>query len=430
MDTDISVRPPSDFQVFIKPAGALCNLACGYCYYLPKDTLYPQAPPHRMSDELLEAVIVQQIAAAPDSTVNFFWHGGEPTLLGIDYFRRIVELEDRHLRPGMTVTNGIQTNGIFIDEDWCRFFAAEGFSVGISIDGPSALHDAYRRTRDGKTTHRQVMQAYRLLRRHGVPVDILCVVHDRNVREPAAVYRFFKEIKAQYISFIPLVEPDPAASKGVGPRTVPADLFGSFLCAVFDEWVRQDIGRIVVQIFEEAGRPFYGQDHSLCIFRETCGDVPVIEHNGDFYACDHFVVPAHRWGNIRKTSLTALLDDPAQKSFGRDKRDNLPQDCRQCDVLAMCNGGCPKDRIMRTAGGEAGLNYLCAGYRRFFRHCRPYLFDLAALRVAGLPPGRLMERARAADAPDHPQAGRNDPCPCGSGKKYKKCCLKAYRGQS
>lgn len=420
-----SSRASSDFQIFIKPTGALCNLACGYCYYLPKSTLYPRTGPQRMSEELLETVIEQQIAAAPEPAVSFFWHGGEPALLGLDFFRRIVALEKRHRRPGMTIANNIQTNGILIDEAWCRFFAEEGFSVGISLDGPQALHDAYRRTRDGKASHRQVMQAYRLLRRHGVPVDILCVVHDRNVREPEAVYRFFKEIKAQYISFIPLVEPSPDSPNGVGPRTVPADLFGSFLCTVFDDWVRQDIGHIVVQIFEEAGRPFYGQNHSLCVFRETCGDVPVIEHNGDFYACDHFVAPAHRQGNIRETSLASLLDHPAQKSFGNDKRDRLPQDCRQCDVLAMCSGGCPKDRIIRTAEGETDLNYLCAGYRRFFRHCRPYLFDLAALRAAGQPPERLMERARRSDAPKRLQVGRNDPCPCGSGKKYKKCCWKA-----
>ena len=254
MDVKIANKAPSDFQVFIKPAGALCNLACGYCYYLPKSALYSQAQPHRMSDEILETVIEQQIAAAPEPTVNFFWHGGEPTVLGIDYFRRIVELESRYRQPGMTITNNIQTNGILVDEAWCRFFAEAGFSVGISIDGPQELHDVYRRTRDGKASHRQVMQAYRLLRRHNVPVDILCVVHDRNVREPEAVYRFFREIRAQYISFIPLVEPDSESPGGVGPRTVPADLFGSFLCTVFDAWVRQDIGQVVVQIFEEAGR--------------------------------------------------------------------------------------------------------------------------------------------------------------------------------
>jgi len=424
MNTQITTKASSDFQVFIKPVGALCNLACDYCYYLPKESLYPKIQPHRMPEDLLEAIIIRQIAATPDSTVNFFWHGGEPTLLGLDSFHRIVELERKHQRPGMTITNGIQTNGVLIDEDWCRFFAAEGFSVGISIDGPQALHDAYRLTKDRKSTHRQVMQGYRLLRRHGVPVDILCVVHDRNVREPAAVYRFFKEIKAQYISFIPLVEPEPGTPNGLSPRTVPADAFGSFLCTIFDEWVRQDIGRIVVQIFEEAARPFYGQDHSLCIFRETCGDVPVIEHNGDFYACDHFVTPAFRLGNIRKTPLAALLDDPRQKAFGRDKREKLPQDCHLCDVLSMCHGGCPKDRIIATPEGTSGHNYLCAGYKRFFQYCRPYLFDLAALRMTGQPPERLMEHMQNEDLKDRPQVGRNDPCPCGSGRKHKKCCMK------
>jgi len=411
------------FQVFVKPAGARCNLGCDYCYYLSKNDLYPQATLQRMPEDLLEAYIVQQMEAAPDSTGNFFWHGGEPTLLGLDYFRRITELQRKHQRPDMKITNGIQTNGLFIDEDWCRFFAAEGFSVGISIDGPPALHDAYRLTRDRKTTHRQVMQGYRLLLRYGVPVDILCVVHDRNVREPAAVYQFFREIKAQYISFIPLVEPDITAPNGVGPRTVPSEAFGTFLCAVFDAWVRQDIGRIVVQIFEEAARPFSGQDHSLCVFRETCGDVPVIEHNGDFYCCDHFVTPEYRLGNIRGTALAALLEHPAQQSFGRNKRDKLPQDCRECDVLAMCHGGCPKDRIILAPHGEGSRNYLCAGYQKFFRHCRPYFFDLATLRMSGQPPERLMEHVRNTDLKARPVVGRNDPCPCGSGKKYKRCCF-------
>jgi len=211
----------------------------------------------------------------------------------------------------------------------------------------------------------------------------------------------------------------------VSPRTVPAEAFGAFLCAIFDEWVRQDIGRIMVQIFEEAARPAYGQDHSLCIFRSTCGDVPVLEHNGDFFSCDHFVTPEHRLGNLCETPLLALLENPAQRSFGRAKLDQLPRYCRECTVLALCNGGCPKDRILQTQDGETGLNYLCAGYKRFFQHCRPYMTRLAALRRAGQPPERLMEMVQAQDVKGVPKAGRNDPCPCGSGRKYKRCCLNA-----
>jgi uncharacterized protein len=244
------VRASREFQIFAKPAGAACNLACRYCYYLHKDRLYPEGGPFRMPDDLLEEYIRQQIAIAPEPEIGFFWHGGEPTLLGMDYFRRIVGLERKHLPPGRRVTNGIQTNGVLIDDDWCRFLAAEHFSVGLSLDGPPALHDVYRVTKDGRPTHRQAMQGYRLLCKHKVPVDLLCVVHAENVRHPLEVYRFFTEIKAQYLSFIPLVEPEPASPGGVSERTVPAEAFGAFLCAVFDEWVRQDVGKIIVQMFE------------------------------------------------------------------------------------------------------------------------------------------------------------------------------------
>jgi uncharacterized protein len=414
-----------EFQIFTKPVGALCNLDCRYCYYLQKESLYPRAESLRMADDLLEAYIVQQIEIAPEEEIAFSWHGGEPTLLGLDYFRRIVEIQRRHRPAGSRITNAIQTNGVLLNAEWCRFFAAEHFSVGLSLDGPPALHDAYRLTKDGKATHRQVMQGYRLLRQQKVPVDLLCVVQAQNVRHPREVYRFFKEIEAQYLSFIPLVEPEPAAPGGVSERTVPAEAFGAFLCAIFDEWVRQDIGRIIVQTFEEAARPACGLGHSLCVFRPTCGDVPVLEHNGDFYLCDHFVNPEHRLGNIRETPLLELLESPAQEAFGRAKQETLTRRCRECDVLEMCNGGCPKDRISRTPEGEPGLNYLCAGYRAFFTHCRPYTARIAALRWAGQPPERLMAEIRAEEARALPRAGRNDPCPCGSGRKYKKCCLGA-----
>ena len=372
-----------EFQIFAKPAGALCNLDCQYCYYLKKELLHPGSRPFRMPDDLLEKYIVQQIAIVPGSEVLFSWHGGEPTILGLDYFRRIVELQRKHCPVGKHIANNIQTNGVLLTDEWCSFFAVENFSVGLSLDGPSALHDAYRVAKNQGPTHRQVMQAYRLLRRHKIPVDLLCVVHAQNVRHPLDVYRFFKEIGAQYLSFIPLVEPQPESPDGVSERTVPAEAFGDFLCAIFDEWVRHDMGRIIVQSFEEAARPAYGLGHSLCVFRPTCGDVPVIEHNGDFYQCDHFVTPEHRLGNLRETPLAELLDDPAQESFGRAKQEKLPRTCQACEVLEMCNGGCPKDRIVQTSAGEPGLNYLCAGYRRFFTHCRPYTLKMAALRWNG-----------------------------------------------
>ena len=413
-----------EFQIVMtKPAGAVCNLDCRYCYYLAKQELYPGSAPHRMTDDLLEAYIVQHIQASPGAAITFAWHGGEPTILGLDYFRTIVALQRKHRPPGRRIINNVQTNGTLLDDDWCRFLAAEGFFVGLSLDGPAELHDRYRVTRGGRPTWKQVMRGFRLLQQHGVRYDVLCVVHDENVRFPVAVYRFFKELGVQSLQFLPLVERRPEAPGGVSERTVPAAAFGAFLCAVFDEWVCQDVGRIAIQMFDEAARPACGFEHALCIFRETCGDVPVLEHNGDFYACDHFVDPAHRFGNIRETPLAELLACAPQQAFGLAKRDALPRYCRECEVLALCNGGCPKDRFIQTPDGEDGLNYLCAGYKRFFLHSRPALTRLAALWRSGQPAARLMEWARAADARARAAAGRNDPCPCGSGRKYKRCCF-------
>jgi uncharacterized protein len=410
---------PREFQVMAKPMGAVCNLDCHYCYYLKKEFLYPEGNAFQMSDEVLERYVVQQIEAAPGPMVNFAWHGGEPTALGLAYFQKIVALQRKHRPEGKKIANGIQTNGTLLNETWCRFFAAERFQVGLSLDGPRELHDGYRVDKGGKPTHKQVLRAFRLLNEHRVHCDVLCVVHDRNVRHPTQVYRFFKDIGVEFLQFLPLVE---RVNGGISPCTVPAEAFGAFLCTVFDEWVRNDVGRIAIQIFDEAARPPAGLDHSLCIFRETCGDVPVVEHNGDFFSCDHFVEPEYRVGNIVEKHLGELVESPAQRAFGEAKRDSLPRYCRECEVLAMCNGGCPKDRFIRTPDGEAGLNYLCAGYKRFFIHSRPYLKKMVELWEADQPVEKLMEAVRAEDAGASPQAGRNDLCPCGSGKKFKRCC--------
>lgn len=415
------VTASREFQVMVKPIGAVCNLDCGYCYYLKKKDLYPEAKLFRMADDLLESYIVQHIEACPIELIFFSWHGGEPTLLGLDYFRRIVELQRKHRPPGRRILNGIQTNGTLLDADWCRFLAAEGFYVGISMDGPKELHDDYRVTKNQKATHKQVLQAYRLLKRHRVHCDMLCVVHHENVRHPAAVYRFFKEIGVEYLQFLPLVA--RAANGGVSAETVPAEAYGTFLCTIFKEWITHDIGRIGVQNFDEAARPFLGMDHALCVSRQTCGDAVVVEHNGDFYACDHFVDGAHRLGNIRETRLVELLESPALREFGRRKRDALPAYCRECEVLDLCNGGCPKDRIARTPAGDEGLNHLCAGLRRFFTYSRPYLQRMAAFQRSEEPMEKFMQQVRSEDAEASRQAGRNDLCPCGSGKKYKRCCL-------
>lgn len=417
------IKASREFQVFAKPMGAICNLDCRYCYYLKKEHLYPAGESFRMPDGLLEDYIVQHIEASPGPVISFSWHGGEPTVLGLDYFRRIVALQRKHRPPDRRITNGMQTNGNLLDEEWCRFLATEGFGIGLSLDGPREMHDRYRVTRGGKPSHRQTLRAFRLLRRHQITCDILCVVNDCNVHYPTQVYRFFKEIGGQYIGFLPVVEQRPDAEGGVSPHTVPAEAYGTFLCTIFDEWMRQDVGRITVQLFEEATRPARGLDHSLCIFRETCGEIPVLEHNGDFFSCDHFVDPQHRLGNIRETSLVELLESPAQRSFGQAKKDALPRYCQVCAVRPMCNGGCPKDRFLVTPDGEAGLNYLCAGLKRFFTHSLPYLIRLASLERDGRPHEPLTQLARATVAQRYPDAGRNDPCPCGSGRKYKKCCL-------
>lgn len=410
------------FQVFAKPIGPTCNLDCHYCYYLDKKHLYGEGKSLRMPDDILEAYIVQHIAACPDPVIRFSWHGGEPTVLGLDYFWGIVALQRKHQPPNRRITNGIQTNGTLLDEEWCRFLASEGFAVGISLDGPQELHDLHRVTRDQSPTFERAIRGYKLLQEHQVSTEVLCVVNADNVRHPLQVYRFFRDLGASYITFLPLVEPQPGAPDGVSLRTVPSEAFGDFLCSIFDEWTGQDIGRIKVQIFEEAARTAFGQEHTLCVFRETCGDVPVIEHSGDFYSCDHYVDVEYCLGNIRETHLVDLLESPAQRAFGQAKLDTLPRACRVCEVGAMCNGGCPKNRILRTPDGQAGLNYLCAGYKRFFGHCQPFVSAVAALwRQQALeqqgPPKRGTEVQPAR------QIGRNDPCPCGSGKKYKRCCM-------
>ena len=332
-----------------------------------------------MPEDTLEEYIVQHIDASPEPVIRFSWHGGEPTVLGLDYFRKIVALQHKHQPPNRRIVNGIQTNGTLLDEAWCRFFAKEGFAVGLSLDGPEEMHDRYRVTKDQKPTHKQTMQGYKLLQKYNVHTDILCVVNSFNVQFPLDIYRFFKEIDAQYISFLPMVERQPDTENGVNQLSVPAEAWGNFLCTIFDEWRDQDIGRIKVQIIEEAIRTAFNQEHSLCIFRPTCGDIPVIEHNGDFYSCDHFVDAEHLLGNIKETPLVELLESPAQTAFGNVKLDTLPRYCLECEVRSMCNGECPKNRFLKTLDGEPGLNYLCTGYKRFFIHCQPFISELAAL---------------------------------------------------
>ena len=368
------------FQVFVKPAGGACNLACGYCYYLDKPGLdvglkdastagrsehplhpsdgsaQPASGPRRMPLDLLEEYIAQHIAASPDEIIRFSWHGGEPTILGVDYFRKVVDIQRRLCPAGRTIANGMQTNGTLIDDEWARFLAAEGFAVGLSLDGPREVHDRFRLRRDGTAAFDETMRGYEILQRHRVPVDILCVVGAHNVGRPAEVYGFFKSIGAAHVSFLPLVERRPGEPGGVSPESVQPDAWGDFLSAIFDEWQAGDIGRIKVQIIEEAARTAFGQEHSLCLFRPVCGDIPVLERNGGLYSCDHFVDPAHLLGNIRETPLAALLESPAQRAFGQAKLERLPRVCLECDVREMCNGECPKNRFALAPDGEPGLS--------------------------------------------------------------------------
>jgi uncharacterized protein len=410
-----------EFQVMVKPVGSACNLNCRYCYYLEKKNLYSKRESFRMADDVLENYIIQHIEACTTKHIFFSWHGGEPTLLGLDYFQRIIEIQRKHKPLGRRILNGIQTNGTLLDDEWCLFLARKGFFVGISIDGPKELHDGYRVTKGGKATHKQVMQSYRKLRKYGITVDVLCVVHNGNVRHPAAVYRFFKSIGVQFLQFLPIVVRQ--GEHGVSAESVPAEEYGTFLCTVFDNWARNDIGHIVIQNFDEAERPYRGEDHVLCIFKETCGDVVVVEHNGDFYSCDHFVDEEHRIGNIRERRLVELLESPKLMEFGHDKLGTLPQYCRECEVLASCNGGCQKDRFALAPDGEEGLNYLCPGYKHFFTNLQPHLQRLASLRRTEDPMEKITDVMHFENAEAYRLTGRNDPCPCGSGKKYKKCCL-------
>lgn len=419
-----------DFQIFVKPAGFRCNLACRYCYYRhPVDT-HPAGESVYMPPDLLEPYMVQHIEASSSSVIRFSWHGGEPTLPGVAYYRQVVAWQRKHLPAGRQILNGIQTNGTLLDDEWARFLAGEGFHVGLSLDGPSAVHDAFRRTMDDRPTHDAVMRGWELLDRYRVPTEILCVIHARNVRTPLEVYRFFKRTGAGFLTFLPLVERVPGTEDQVTSRSVTGEEWGRFLVTIFDEWVRRDIGKVKVQIFEEATRTAFHQEHSLCLFRPVCGCIPVVEQNGDFFCCDHYVDRGHRVGNLRQSKLRELLRHPVQQAFAKKKFDSLPDYCRQCEVLEMCYGECPRNRFRYTPDGEAGWNYLCPGYRQFFLHCRPFVAEVAAewRRQSG-------ERASGDGSPlsgkdvlsqviSSLSPGRNDPCPCGSGRKFKKCCLK------
>lgn len=357
---------PADFQVFVKPVGSRCNLDCAYCYYKGIGDGF------LMNDEFLEKSIIQQFEASRGNNVLFSWHGGEPLLAGLDFYRRAVDFQKKHCLMNVNFFNGIQTNGTLINYEWSRFFAEERFNIGISIDGPRQFHDRFRNSTSGRSSFSGVMNGIALLKKSGIMPEIMCVVNSVNSEYPRQVYEFFKSLGASFITFLPLVERDDKAPSGVSERSVkPAD-FGSFLIEIFDEWVSKDIGNIKIQIFEEAIRTAFSQEHSLCIFRENCGRIPVVEHNGSFYSCDHYVNIGNLIGNISESTIGSMLDSDRQVSFGKLKA-SLPLYCRSCPVRPMCNGECPKNRFTLTPDGEPGLNYLCEGYREFFNHCKPFV---------------------------------------------------------
>jgi uncharacterized protein len=377
-----------------------------------------------MSREVLEAYTRQYIAAQQVPEVTFGWQGGEPTLMGLDFYRLAVELQEKYRRSGLRIINALQTNGTTLDDEWCRFLHERGFLVGISLDGPAPVHDEYRHDKAGRPTHHRVMGGLRLLQAHKVEFNILATVHAANAPHPLEVYRFLRdEAGARFIQFIPIVERE-GDGDAVTSRSVTGAQYGEFLSAIFDEWVRRDVGQVFVQIFDAALAAWFQRRAGLCVFEETCGLALAMEHNGDLYACDHFVQPDCLRGNIMETPLVEMVASEAQQRFGLAKRDALPRVCRECAVRFVCNGGCLKNRLLRTPEGEPRLNYLCEGYKAFFTHIeRPMRLMAAELR-AGRPPANVMlhlAREQSELERRFATARRNDPCPCGSGLKYKQC---------
>jgi uncharacterized protein len=413
-------RPPTapqSFHVMAKPSGPICNLDCEYCFFLSKEALYP-GDRFRMPEDVLDTYIRQLLESATGPEVTIAWQGGEPTLMGVDFFRRALDLVELHRRPGQRVSHTIQTNGTLLTDAWCELLASHDFLVGISIDGPAHLHDAYRVDKKGGPTFDRVIRGLDVLKAHGVAFNVLCTVNAANQDHPLEVYRFFRDdLGAEHIQLIPIVERvnDTGFQEGdtVTDRSVDPEAWGRFLIAVFDEWVCRDVGTVFLPHLDAALASWLGLPSSLCIFAETCGDAVALEHNGDVYSCDHFVEPAHLVGNINDTHLVELLASPQQRAFGHAKQDTLPRQCLDCEVRFACNGECPKNRFTRTPDGEDGLNYLCAGYYAFFTH-----IDGLMRVMAG-----LVRRRHHADEVRSilARAGRNEPCPCGNGRKTKHC---------
>lgn len=386
--------------VLVKPAGADCNLNCSYCFYKDKGKLYPEIRRHRMSDEVLEA-LVRQTMALSGQHASFSWQGGEPTLMGLQFFERVVSLQHQYGR-GRAVSNGLQTNATLLNDEWGRFLRRYRFLVGVSLDGPDVMHDAHRVDHAGQGSFQRVLHGVNILRRHDVAFNILAVLTRQNAGDPETLFRFFLAQDLRHLQFIPCAEPDPV-THDLAPFSISADEYGEFLCRIFDLWLKDGQPTAYVRFFDELLIAYVTGQHPSCLHRERCGDYVVVEHNGDVYACDFFVEPAWRLGNLSETPLLELLQGERFKAF-RQRKQGLAAECLRCEYLSLCHGGCPKYRLLAN-GDIASPDYFCAAYRRFFAHSAPTMRALA-WRVT---------------QPDR-RVGRNDPCPCGSGRKYKHCC--------
>ena len=423
---------PPRIHVLAKPSGATCNLACSYCFFLDKELLYPDSN-FRMSEETLEAYIRQLIETHRSNQVTVAWQGGEPTLMGVDFYRKAIAYQEKYRRPGMTFENTMQTNGTLLDDEWCEFFKENDFLIGISIDGPRHLHDAHRVDKGGIGTFDKVMRGLRLLQKHEVEYNILVTVNRLTADHPKEIYRFLRdEAMTEWIQFIPVIErmnPDgfnlTQMGDQVSHRSVRPEQFGRFLIQVFDEWVQNDVGKIYVQTFEAALRSWLQMDTSgMCVFDKTCGYGLALEHNGDLYSCDHFVEPDYLLGNIIEEHMLEMVGSDEQTKFGQDKYDSLPKYCLECPVLFACHGECPKNRFIETPEGEEGLNYLCAGYKAFFKRVDEPMKIMAALLRSNRPAadvmGILKEQKEVMDKAFH-NAHPEKPCPCGSQLPLKEC---------
>jgi uncharacterized protein len=434
----IRLTGPDAFHVMVKPTGPICNLNCTYCYYLEKEKLFPGKKDFILQDALLENFIKQYIAAQQVPVVTFTWQGGEPTLLGLDYFKNVIELQKRY-SAGKKIENAFQTNGTLLNDNWCKFFTDNDILVGISIDGEEHNHNYFRKTNSGRPVFCRVMKGIELLHKHNVQFNTLSCVNSYNVHFASETYRFLKKIGSGFMQFLPVIErmadqPVQASLNLVSPLfngnasvaewSVGSKDFGRFLTDIFDEWIRRDVARYYVQIFDATLANYIGEMPGLCVFNDTCGDALVMEHNGDLFSCDHYVYPEYLLGNLTDTPLIDLVKMQRQFNFGTDKRNKLPGYCLKCDVRYACHGECPKHRFIYTPDGKPGLNYLCEGYKEFFHHVEPYMEFMAKELKNKRPPANVMNwiknkenRAIKTQVPE-----RNSPCPCGSGKKFKNCC--------